>query len=289
MAPTLASTGVTIILRTQDDWDDWIEIIRALAEALDIWTYLDPENQLVLVEPVQPSPSTVAKRQIVYSQLDQDQIYQLTIDREQYSRQQKQFDRKELAIKQFRIELVNRISASNLGTIAAAKDTPECMIRLYKRFAPTADFRRKEIIGRYTKLRDNKPDVYDIGLWLGKWEKVFADGVKAGLSDVEGKRPFEDFVCVASSVTPGFSEYWRNRLMDGIPDGMDFYSLIQRFREFQSQARFDTISHGVFTATLNGRDADGNSMDRKTSPCLCRENHRYSDCPYLCEAVRSPD
>ena len=62
MAPTLASTGVTIILRTQDDWDDWIEIIRALAEALDIWTYLDPENQLVLVEPVQPSPSTVAKR-----------------------------------------------------------------------------------------------------------------------------------------------------------------------------------------------------------------------------------
>ena len=163
------------------------------------------------------------------------------------------------------------------------------MIRLYKRFAPTADFRRKEIIGRYTKLRDNKPDVYDIGLWLGKWEKVFADGVKAGLSDVEGKRPFEDFVCVASSVTPGFSEYWRNRLMDGIPDGMDFYSLIQRFREFQSQARFDTISHGVFTATLNGRDADGNSMDRKTSPCLCRENHRYSDCPYLCEAVRSPD
>ena len=60
---------------------------------------------------------------------------------------------------------------------------------------------------------------------------------------------------------------------------------MQKYREFLAEQRFDRDrgNHSAFSATLNGRDIDGNY---KNSPCLCGEDHRFSACPYLVEQVR---
>jgi hypothetical protein len=66
---------------------------------------------------------------------------------------------------------------------------------------------------------------------------------------------------------------------------IDFYDLVQKYRKFLAEQRFDQArgTHGAFTATLNGRGKDGNN---ENSPCLCGEDHCFSACPYLVEQAR---
>jgi hypothetical protein len=66
---------------------------------------------------------------------------------------------------------------------------------------------------------------------------------------------------------------------------IDFYELVQKYREFLAEQWFDKDrgKHGAFAATLSSYDKDGNN---RNSPCLCGEDHRFSACPYLIEQVR---
>jgi hypothetical protein len=61
------------------------------------------------------------------------------------------------------------------------------------------------------------------------------DGKKAGLPDVAGRRPFEDFIAIAVTIAPGFNDYWRNRIMDDFPDDLSFFQFIQNPYQLSKQ------------------------------------------------------
>jgi hypothetical protein len=128
---------------------------------------------MALTEPVQRTPDIVVGSPTPYSGLDSNQVYQLQIARERYNLELKRFDRRDLEIKKFWTEIVNRVARQNLIYITAATDTRDMLLQLYKQLAPSAAWRNREIINRHTKLRDTQPQRMNIANWLSQWERVF--------------------------------------------------------------------------------------------------------------------
>ncbi|KAH8648727.1 hypothetical protein BGZ60DRAFT_437530 [Tricladium varicosporioides] len=191
----------TTLLTTTDDWDKWIVIIRALAEALDIWQFLNPDEQLPLLEPQRP---TLLK---AYSELDKNEIWELTIAREIYERKIKAFDRQNRDVKAFQAEILRRLAPINYTIFTSAKNTLEVLCLLKNRFCPTTSWREQEIINRYTKLRDRQPQKgTNTQTWLEEWERIYIDGMAADIPDICGTCPFQDFLALAFILNSTFSE-----------------------------------------------------------------------------------
>ena len=118
--------------------------------------------------------------------------------------------------------------------------------------------------------------------WLAGFEKVHADGVKVKLPDVQGTRAIRDFLVQVQQIALGFADYWQNRLLDGGLK-LDFYEIVQKFREYRSEnASVEEFRrrHRDFAATHQGRTAAENRL------CLCGQDHRFRECPYLNPKVR---
>ena len=81
-APIPSSTVKTsIILKGQDDWDEWIEVIKTTAIAGKVWEYINPDTPqdelYKLIEPAEPTYSDLAeptesRPKILYSTLTKD-------------------------------------------------------------------------------------------------------------------------------------------------------------------------------------------------------------------------
>jgi hypothetical protein len=72
-----------------------------------------------------------------------------------------------------------------------------------------------------------------------------------------------------------------------------FNELINTFREIQREASATkSASHGAFAASFQGVTQEVGKENKKTEPkkkhkpCLCGDEHRFKDCPYLVEAKR---
>ena len=54
------STNSDIILEGQSNWELWIFVVKRIAEAADVWEYIDPEQPLQALhkpeKPIQPAP-----------------------------------------------------------------------------------------------------------------------------------------------------------------------------------------------------------------------------------------
>lgn len=43
----MVSEKVTVVLKTADDWDEWVEIIKSAAIGLEVWDLINPSKATV--------------------------------------------------------------------------------------------------------------------------------------------------------------------------------------------------------------------------------------------------
>ena len=176
------------------------------------------------------------------------------------------------------------VSRANLRHTFDCTSTRDILVALRKRFCPTEEYREQEVEDAYKKVQAEViGKSVDVEAWLSRWEDVHVRAVKVKLPDVQGKRDRRDFLSAVNHVSPEFSSYWQNRMLNdtlehGIPD---FTDLVSKFREYRARTPRGQKAgqHGVFGAqatTFQGRDKDG-----KRSLCLCGVDHRFSKCAYL--------
>jgi len=59
----MASEKVTVVLKTADDWDEWVEIIKSAAIGLEVWDLINPNKATMDLRrnerPQRPRPSDV--------------------------------------------------------------------------------------------------------------------------------------------------------------------------------------------------------------------------------------
>jgi len=62
------TNSVSIVLKDDKDWDDWIEVIQSIAIVSKIWAYIDPTNTnlLLLEKPFIPIPQSVSPKATYY-------------------------------------------------------------------------------------------------------------------------------------------------------------------------------------------------------------------------------
>jgi hypothetical protein len=286
-------TVIAVILTSQEDWQDWIELIKTTAETKGVWKYVDPAgatsrpNMEVAIAPVLPirptpndiKPSTTATPTL-HSQLDTDQLEELRNRQFDFDRQLKTYDREVTALGDLRALIQRTVARDNLIYTFDCDTIRQILVNLKRRFSPTAEYKERVILQKWNDLKKGLQRGMEIEFWLTRWEKAYGDGIRVNLPDVTGTRPVRDFLAAISPTSSGFADYWQNRLMDEGQGSMvpDLYGLIQKYREYRADnpEQRHTATHGAFGPTLNGMTPDG-----KRSPCLCGDDHRFSKCPYL--------
>ena len=90
------SVSSEIILQGQNNWELWIFIVRRIAEAGDVWEYIDPTQPRrplqKPLEPIRPTP-TVAADGSFLTQPSQQDLLQYNQDRSSYYKEIKEYRR----------------------------------------------------------------------------------------------------------------------------------------------------------------------------------------------------
>jgi len=161
-SPVKVTTIGSVILDKPQDWRTWIFVIRTEAEMTDVWQYIDPDlpsqplHGLVPTEPSIPTVQAVKPSAVTYSDLNDRELIQLDMLREDYKIRWSEYKRTSSAIANINAAILHSISAGNLVFIMQDCRTPYKKLRqLKKRFAPTDSARGLEL--RYQRNQVKKP------------------------------------------------------------------------------------------------------------------------------------
>ena len=295
---TQGSNPISIILKDQNDWDEWIGMVKTKAITGDIWEHVDPsttrENLPQLQQPQIPTPNQVNPERTLISQLTEDEKEQLSLLRYEYKIQRKEYDRKKIARANLRSHIQGSISRDYLTYTLKCDDAHEMLVALKKRAAPT-DQARKLILTTKYKILVKAPREISVDSWLRLWEKTYADCKELKLSEVDDDKPLHDFITAIDKIDSGFASTWRIMIEDRLFKEQplpDFYGLVERFRNHHrlTEARKGKSTQASFSATFQGQPLDDpkpkEPQNQQKPPCVCGDFHRYAKCPYLNESAR---
>ena len=164
------NTKVTLTLEGEDNWFEWIEIIKTVAKKSDIWEYIDPDiedSKLTKLEPpVEPKVEDVHRRvtpesvdtaqtepQITWKDLttSEFQLYSFLINQYQY--QEKKYTTKKTLIEDMRFQIQQSISKDHLIYTTNCPTTHDILVSLKRRFQPSTKIRERQLIREYQALK----------------------------------------------------------------------------------------------------------------------------------------
>jgi hypothetical protein len=103
----MAEKTTAVVLTSQKDWDEWIEVIKTSAIASDIWNLVNPSipNPPTLKEPPAPKPTDVNLQKTTFSALDKDEKEELRRLQRERKRNLNRYDRRKQALATLRIRI----------------------------------------------------------------------------------------------------------------------------------------------------------------------------------------
>ena len=160
MAATESSglvTKATVILEKPSDWQEWLFLRRDKATLNGIWEYCDPDKSQdelkKLIEPVRPTPATVAGGARLRSQLTQEQRldYQDLLDAWEYD--QKTYLHRQKALNELTSEIAQTTARSNLYLLEGKSTAYERLKALKEHLSPNTARRSRELVVKYRDLQ----------------------------------------------------------------------------------------------------------------------------------------
>ena len=134
-------TVTSVILASPADWDEWIEIIKIESMVGKARKYVNPytrrEDLPVPEESTRLLPSTVNPNKSKFSELDEDEKYELSVQRADYKRNYRQYEELQLAIDSLRIEIQDTISRTYLVYTFRCDTIYDMLASLKQRVAPS--------------------------------------------------------------------------------------------------------------------------------------------------------
>ena len=249
---------VAVILTSQKNWNEWIEVIKSMMIASDIWNLVNPDttNPPTLEEPQTPKPTNVNPQKLIFSKLDEDEKKELCELWHEHKRKLNLYDWQKQALATLWIHTQQTVSCLNLFYIFNCEIVHNMLVKLQKQFNPTDESRERDVIQRYQKLRKALRD-QAIEPWLQDWDKTYDDCKRLQLPDTEGNQAIRDFIYAVNKNKPGFTSHWWNQLLDNPKKNFDLHEIIQKFREYQwNTPEQEEVEHSAFHAIYQGQGAD---------------------------------
>ncbi|KAI1514543.1 TPR-10 multi-domain protein [Pyrenophora tritici-repentis] len=306
MAATESSslvTKTTVILEKPSDWQEWLFLRRDKATLNGIWEYCNPDmsqHELKkLIEPVRPTPATVAEGVTLRSQLTHEQRldYQDLLDAWEYD--QKTYLHRQKALNELTSEIAQTTARSNLYLLEGKSTAYERLKALKEHLSPNTARRSRELVVKYRDLQATRRGRAVEG-WLDDWIKItdqmrtlnLPDGSNGNIiiiiPDVNGSRSQEDFLIAVKPLDDAWATMTLTDLLAKDEAGTPVPSLrdyVSKFRTFHSRTSPRAAGIGTFSATLGMADTNGGHKQRKPK-CFCGEYHLFIECKYCNPKLR---
>ena len=301
-----------VILRHNEDWESWIELIKTSALKYDVWKYVDPnekdEEQHILQEPVRPSPNSVkapaaGTSNTLFANLDAQEREEYSYLKDLYSREMRRYEKQCEALGDLRIKVQESIHVDIMTYTHGCNSVRQMLVNLANTFAPNDENYKQELEEKWANLQRRWTKGRNVEEWIHEWEILYNKMSTLKLAEVEGMKPVRNFLSVVSSLDQGFADMYNLEISKGTK--IDFPTLIKVFKSYRRTSANMLRAqpqHGAFP-TLSGFDESGsstscaetcppNSGKPKAEKCPCGNHHfrhRPSNCYYLIPEARPKD
>ncbi|KAI1517246.1 hypothetical protein Ptr86124_004183 [Pyrenophora tritici-repentis] len=240
-----------------------------------------------LIEPVRPTPATVAEGVTLRSQLTHEQRldYQDLLDAWEYD--QKTYLYRQKALNELTSEIAQTTARSNLYLLEGKSTAYERLKALKEHLSPNTARRSRELVVKYRDLQATRRGRAVEG-WLDDWIKITDQMRTLNLPDVNGSRSQEDFLIAVKPLDDAWATMTLTDLLAKDEAGTPVPSLrdyVSKFRTFHSRTSPRAAGIGTFSATLGMADTNGGHKQRKPK-CFCGEYHLFIECKYCNPKLR---
>ncbi|KAI1523376.1 hypothetical protein PtrSN001A_011323, partial [Pyrenophora tritici-repentis] len=208
-----------------------------------------------LIEPVRPTPATVAEGQKALNELTS--------------------------------EIAQTTARSNLYLLEGKSTAYERLKALKEHLSPNTARRSRELVVKYRDLQATRRGRAVEG-WLDDWIKITDQMRTLNLPDVNGSRSQEDFLIAVKPLDDAWATMTLTDLLAKDEAGTPVPSLrdyVSKFRTFHSRTSPRAAGIGTFSATLGMADTNGGHKQRKPK-CFCGEYHLFIECKYCNPKLR---
>ena len=296
-----------IKLKTTDNWRKWIEQLRTEAMMEDVWEYIDPdENRMVLepapLRPIEPiEPVITDENRHKSAELWQEYDAKSSV----YDRKLARYKEHQKSMRKIRSFILDTIDVEHKPMITDIRDVSEIVRQLEAKLAPKPNWEKTVLNNRYRELTNVKRGIKPRD-FSKKWRDLIVDMRFAKFDDIKSERISRDFVESTEHVLPRFYDLWSTNLIQFDMNSslstikevppiemllLEFDSWTQKLEKSSSPSRKD-----ITMATFDGKsDQPQKPRDNQRSAkskriiCLDGEEHTFENCPYVNPEKRATD
>jgi len=169
-----------IILTHPEDWEQWLDQVRAFAHT-EIWPHIDPSEeppeQGLLKKPKRPEYQDFGSNDNTYAQLSAVNQRAYENARKFYDQDMKYFDKQEERLRDVRWHISTHVSAQKKLLLKPTLTIREWLVKLKQNTQPTDNYMKRKVLHKYTEslkgLKTTK-----INQWIDQWEHTIELAIK---------------------------------------------------------------------------------------------------------------
>ncbi|KAF5178167.1 DYN1, Dynein, heavy chain, partial [Thalictrum thalictroides] len=261
--------------------------MTARSSIQDVWDFINPAKQpselpSIPVLPNRPSAKDIVQTANSISDLSGTQVEDYKIRLSEWKETKSEIENIRRIMGSVQNKILGSISERLLPQLRGKSKVAEILSYLHKRYRPTDQARRQEVISRWTKVK-MLPNDNSIISWLDEWELVYAEAKELNLPHVLDPQAQYDFLYSIENIAGAWTELKLAMIDDQARSGenfIEFYDLLESFRHKQrlnmafnknlTKSIGGSNSSGVFTISGSEQDTTHKDRDPKGAKnCLC--------------------
>ena len=292
------TTPLTVTLTGDSTWHIWVELLKTRALESDIWQYINP-NTLdrdlpSLIQPIEPTFQDVhlvpEGQSVTVSDLTTIEYTHYQTLKFDYREDIKLYREKERAMARMRSLIQASIDKSLITHTINCSSARDMLLNLKAQYCANAAVRERQLLAEYYKAKVLSTSEL-IENWLQNWEATYFKCKEINASEVDGSKPFFDFIHAVQERVPGFHSAWYFKILRDTEGTLKIKDLVQEFKDYLRDLQ-PTRSKGKHSAFATFQQDDSNSANSNSNPrlsyktCVCGSNHWFRQCYYLNPTIR---
>jgi hypothetical protein len=302
------NTVTDIVLQGQINWELWFFVVKRIAEAGDVWEYIDPNQLLRPLQkperPVRPAPIVNADGSPP-TQPTQQALIQYNQDLSNYYKDIKEYRRLKDKLGQVEAHITKTIQQDLLYHIKDKSNVRDQIKTLQELYSPTTADQEYRVQKAYEAAKVLHAQQSNIEDWCNEYLIAYNRAKQLDLPEVHGYRAHKDLVRAIKQVDAAYAasasldifkaeEAWNTNRNIPIPNQSQLSTVLADFLRYYrtTNSTEANIHGGVFGATSNGQESLYNKKrlrddSEPSKPCLCGDNHFWGQCAYIDTSLRT--
>jgi hypothetical protein len=258
-----------LVLDGQSNWELWIFVVKRIAEAGDVWEYIDPAQLYRPLQkpekPVRPAP-TINADGSPPTQPTQHALMQYNQDLSNYYKDIKEYRRLKDKLGQVEAHITKTIQQDLLYHIKDKPSIYDQIKTLQELYSPTTADQEYRVQKAYESAKTLHARRSNIEDWCSEFLTAYNRAKQLNLPEVHGFRAHKDLIRAIKQVDAAYAasaslsifkaeETWNLNRNVPVPNQSQLPTTLADFLRYYrtTHSRKTNIHGGVFSATLNGQ------------------------------------